>query len=276
MHEIMVVKANGEKAPFSEEKVRESMTRARTPQGTQKKALAHLIPQLYDGISTKEIYDILFDYLRGTDKVAAAKYSLKNAIMALGPSGFPFEQFVARIYTALGYKTTTNVTLEGKCISHEIDVVVEKEGEKVMIESKFHNRHGVKTDVKVALYIKSRFEDLKEKHGFTGACVATNTKLTSDALRYAKCAGLDVLSWDDPPGRSLPVLVEEAKLHPVTECTDLSNSDKARLLDAGIVLCNDLAQSNVDRLAQKTDINAKKLQKAQAEVTGILANHVHT
>ena len=50
---------------------------------------------------------------------------LKQAIMELGPSGFPFEQFVAELLKCRGYQIKVGVIVEGHCVNHEIDVKFE-------------------------------------------------------------------------------------------------------------------------------------------------------
>ena len=61
-----------------------------------------------------------------------------------------------------------------------------------LIECKSHNRFGIKNDIKTALYVKARWDDLKE--GPDGKKVesfvlASNTSFTKDALVYAEGTG---------------------------------------------------------------------------------------
>jgi hypothetical protein len=67
--------------------------------------------------------------------------------------------------------------------------------------------------------------------------VATNTKFTSEAIHYASCAGLELLSWEYPEGRDLHELISAAKLYPVTALTTLSRNEKMALLKNNLVLC---------------------------------------
>jgi len=91
----------------------------------------------------------------------AARYNLKRALMELGPAGYPFEQFVAHIFSAQDYETIINQIISGNCIDHEIDITATKASKHFMIECKFHNRTGLKTNIKVILYIQARFEDVR-------------------------------------------------------------------------------------------------------------------
>jgi len=80
----------------------------------------------------------------------------------LGPEGFFFEKFVVRIFEHEGYDAITNLALKGKCVSHEIDVVLKKDDIITMVECKFQSSQAACSDVKVPLYILSRFNDVKE------------------------------------------------------------------------------------------------------------------
>ena len=74
---------------------------------------------------------------------------LKKAIFDLGPSGHHFETFVSRYFEEIGYTTKTCQTLNGRLVKHEIDIVGIKNGKRVFIECKFHNRIGIKNDIKI-------------------------------------------------------------------------------------------------------------------------------
>jgi hypothetical protein len=82
--------------------------------------------------------------------------------MELGPSGFPFEKYVAEILKYQGYRVEVGVIVEGFCVKHEVDIIAEKEAKHFMIECKFHNQPGTFCDVKIPLYINSRFLDIEK------------------------------------------------------------------------------------------------------------------
>jgi len=246
-HLIQVLKASGEREPFSEEKVRLSLRRAGVGRELAEDVLKIVESELYDGISTREIYRHIFQHLRETGTHLESKYNLKRALMELGPSGYPFEKFFAKVLESEGYQTAVGQQIRGKCVWHEVDVVAEKDGIKQMIEAKFHNENGIKTDVKVALYVYARFLDVSAESGFDEGWLVTNTKLTGDAKTYCECVGLKYVSWDHPEGRSLRELVERTKLYPVTALTTLSSHEKSTLLGEGIVTCKELVD-NLERI----------------------------
>ncbi|HSX09665.1 MAG TPA: restriction endonuclease [Candidatus Saccharimonadales bacterium] len=238
---IHVLKANRSQEPFSEQKVMDSIIRARIPHSLRGEVLTHVKSKLYDNISTQEIYHHILEYLNTSPKpYIKARYSLKESIMQLGPTGYPFEDFIARLLETQGYTTQLRQILHGKCVSHEIDVIAQKDQRSVMIEAKFHNSPGVRSEVHVSLYTQARFEDIKIKNHIDEAWLVTNTKTTVDANAYAQCMGMRILSWDYPVGAGLRELIEESRLHPITMLTTLSQSQKMTLLENHIVLCKEL------------------------------------
>src|SRR3972149_7833096 len=181
---IQVTKASGESEALSLDNVRQSLTRAGADTATIDKILLELKPKLYDRIPTHEIYSQVFKLLDTYQPKEAQRYQLKPALFNLGPSGHPFEEFIAQLFTAMGYQTKTRVIITGQCVNHEIDVIAEKPGEKFLIECKFHQRAGTKCDVKTALYVQARFADIVHKYPgvYQQIWLGTNTKLTTQAV----------------------------------------------------------------------------------------------
>ncbi len=241
---IHVLKADRTREPFSEQKVMDSIKRARIPHSLRGEVLTHVKSKLYEGISTQEIYHHILEFLNTSPKpYIKTRYSLKEAIMQLGPTGYPFEDFISRLLEHEGYTTRVRQILAGKCVSHEIDVVAQKDQRTVMIEAKFHNSPGVRSEIHVALYTQARFEDIKIRNHIDEAWLITNTKTTIDANTYAQCSGMRVLSWDYPEGAGLRELIEESRLHPVTMLTILSQSQKMTLLENHVVLCKEIQKN---------------------------------
>lgn len=254
MNTIHVIKASGDKEIFDEEKLRLSIIRAGIPQNIHNKVVAHIKDKLYPDISTKEVYRHISEFLDSNRFPKFwGKYSLKQAIMDFGPTGFPFEKFVARILQAQGFTVETDVIIAGKCISHEVDIMAQKNNQNIMVECKFHNSPGIRTDVKVALYVRARYLDIKfnllklDNSGMNiqnRVWLVTNTKCTADAISYANCMGIKIISWRYPNIGNLADLVEKYKLHPLTCLTNLSNFQKQQLLNLNLVTCKDLHENN--------------------------------
>ena len=260
---MYVIKATGEKEPFKEEKLKLSIQRAGIPTDIQNLVVDHVKSKLYDNIPTSEIYHHISEFLdQSSHPYSRTKYRLKHAIMEFGPTGYPFEDFVAEILKKDGYQTETRQILNGRCVKHEIDIVAEKDGVKSMIECKFHNSVGNHTQVHVSLYTKARFDDLKALHNFNDVWLVTNTRITPDALSYALCNSMKVISWNYPQGNGLRDLIERSQLHPITVLTTLSQDQKQNLLDNHTVLCKDISK-NLNILGLPED--KKKSVLAEAE-----------
>src|SRR3990167_9698195 len=158
--QITILKANGEREIFDEEKLRASLLHSGATEDDVEKVISHILSELHNDMTTNDIYTHAFSILQEISKPIARSYSLRRAVMDLGPSGFPFEDFIAKVLEAKGYKCQTRQTVLGECVPHEVDVVAYNEKELIMIEAKFHNGLGTKSDLKVVLYIKARFDDL--------------------------------------------------------------------------------------------------------------------
>ncbi|HUD09528.1 MAG TPA: ATP cone domain-containing protein [Patescibacteria group bacterium] len=263
---VNILKANGIKEPFSEEKLRYSIERAGIPLNLRDKVLSHVQSKLYENIPSQEVYRHVTEFLQTAPHPAAAKYRLKQALMELGPTGYPFEDFVTEILKSIGYSTQTRKVLMGKCVSHEIDVIAQKDNAKIMVEAKYHNAPGIHTDVHVSLYTKARFDDLKEKYQFTQPWLFTNTKITPDALAYALCVGMGVTSWSYPQNESLRDLVERHQLYPITLLSSLSEPQKQTLLDNHIVLVGEIlhSENSLDLLGLQNDKKQTIIDEAKS------------
>ena len=253
---LLIKKASGEIEPFNAEKIERSLRKVHAPES--------LIGDIIKGIenapeitSTRDVYYYISHYLRAFDRPLASRYNLKNALYQLGPEGFLFEKFIAELFKAKLYETANDRIIQGTCVDHEIDVVAFKDDARFMVECKFHNSPGLKTDVKVALYIKSRFDDIKHtvvgfadnKGTFNQPWLPTNTKFTGDAIAYAQCSAMGLIGWAYPVGTSIKTTVDYYGLYPITTLVSLSYDQKKRLLDQGILLCNELVHKKQALLA---------------------------
>jgi hypothetical protein len=249
--DIFITKASGEKSRYSEEKIRTSLKRVGATDEQIDPIINEISSKLYEGMPTKKIYRLAFNLLREGPRHLAAKYHLKQAIMELGPSGYPFEKYVGEILNRQGYKTKVGEIVQGHCVTHEVDVIAEKENDFIMIECKYHNLRGIFCDVKIPLYIQSRFKDLekqwltlpKNKSKMHKGWLITNTRFSSDAIQYGTCVGLNLIGWDYPLKGSLKDQIDSLGLYPITCLTSLTKIEKQRLLDMKIVLCSEILQN---------------------------------
>jgi len=217
--QIIILKANGQKEAFDMSKLRSSLFRAGATEETTEKVVNHVIAELRDNMSTSDIYKYAFNILHRIESHVAKRYSIRRLVMSLGPSGFPFEKFVAKLLEAKGYETAVDQTVLGGCVPHEIDVVAWDSKKLIMCEAKYHNELGTKSDLKVALYVKARFDDLKDAGAvfdFGGrnrklddGWLITNTKFSSTAIQYGECKNLTMIGWNYPEVGNLQDMIEE-------------------------------------------------------------------
>jgi len=247
-HLITITKADGTKELFEETKLIDSLRNSGGNEVIIEKILEVLNKEIYDGMPTSEIYSKAFSLLRTQSMPMAIKYSLRRALSELGPDGFPFEKYVAKIFQTWGYETLTDQTVLGVCVPHEVDVVAWNNDRLIMVEAKFHNELDLKSDLKVALYIKARFDDLKgnifnyggKERKLDEGWLVTNTKFTEQAIRYGECNKLKMLGWNYPVRGNLQDIIEELRLHPFTCLVSISNTYKKVLLEKGIVICMEI------------------------------------
>src|SRR5574343_316825 len=113
MSQVYITKATGEKEEFDSQKLKHSLLRS----GAKEETVGGIVSQIERGLknndSTKDIYHHAFKLLREREKPAAIRYSLRKAILDLGPTGFPFEQFVSEIFRSRGFETATDYVAKG-------------------------------------------------------------------------------------------------------------------------------------------------------------------
>ncbi|MBL7807410.1 MAG: restriction endonuclease [Saprospiraceae bacterium] len=244
---FQVVKASGVMEPFNEEKLRKSLRRSGADEVLINQIIQELAEQWHEGITTKSIFKRAFKMLKRRNRPYAARYTLKQAMFDFGPSGFPFEDFVAEVMKSQGYEVETRQLLPGACIRHEMDVVAQKEDRLIWLECKYHPIPGSVSNVKVPLYVHSRFRDLEQQQNGNGQLrgegwIVTNTRFSEDAMAYGRCAGMRLIGWNYPSNGSLREMVDRANLHPVTCLTYLTRQEKNKLLENGIVLSSTLSR----------------------------------
>lgn len=246
--DLDIIKSSGLITKFSEKKLKNSLLKSGADNSTIQHILETVKDELYPGITTKEIYNRAFSMLKKKKPVYASKYKLKKAIYELGPTGYPFENFIGALLRYSGYKIKLRKIVQGKCIDHEIDIMAIKNGKKILAECKFHSDEGRYCDVKIPLYVSSRYWDILEnlkgsspKQEKPNECwVVTNTRFTKDALIFSKCVHLHLLSWDYPQTNSLKELIDRLCLYPITVSTLLTNREKQFLLSREVVLLRQL------------------------------------
>ncbi len=243
-----IIKADGTREPWDGSKLVNSLVRAGASEGMAERIRSTIEISIAPSALSQEIYRRAFAMLRQEGRPMAARYSLRRALFEFGPSGHPFEDFVAQLFKHEGWTVDKRQLIPGKCVMHEVDVYAKRGGETLAAELKYHNDPGYKTDVKIALYVKARMDDIWQcdpkaqtcpvDHGF----LITNTKFTTQAIQYATCSGLNLLGWSYPHEGNLYDRIVASGIYPITALTTLKKSEKRLLIDKGIVTCQMLRE----------------------------------
>lgn len=270
----MVIKASGREEVFDSGKLISSLVRAGAPGDVAADIAQRVEAQVSPSARTRHIYRLAKRMLRKYNPVSGMRYSIKRALHSLGPSGYPFEKYFAKILAAYGYAVELNRIIEGFCVSHEVDVLASKDRQEYVVECKYHTEGGKATDVKVAMYVHSRVEDIKKANALkkdglrtTQGWLVTNTRCTSDAIRFADCTGLKIVSWRHPEPEGLEKMIEGKRLYPVTILSSVKKQSLDVLLNNNIVLAQDIADMDEETFIKKSglDIRTARALKAEAD-----------
>ncbi len=249
---VTVTKTDDKQEPFKQDKLLRSLEHCGASTEASDEVMKTLSQKLSGNIHTSEIFQHAYSILKHFNPSVAARYNLKQAVLSLGPTGYPFEDFISEIFKIEGYQVQVGVVVPGLCVTHEVDVLAVKGNKHVICECKFHNQPGFKSDVKVSLYVHARFNDIvnryrvdpQNKDMIYEPWIITNTTFTEDALTYAQCNNINALSWNHPKGAGLLALIEAYKLYPVTCLSTLNFSQKQYCINKGVILCKNLIHRN--------------------------------
>ena len=267
MKELYVIKVNGEKELFDENKIKESLQRVQVPLDKQNLILEELKSKLYQNIPTQEIYTLIKEQLEKINPESEIRFRLKKAIMELGPTGYPFEVFVGELLKQYGYETKVGIEMPGACVNHEVDVLAKKDNRVFFVECKYHNQQGMRSDVKVTLYVQARGEDLMAKSGngkTYGTWIFTNTKFSTDAISYAQCKQMRLTGWDYPNKKDcLQAMIEDKNLYPITVLNSINSDQKKLLLQQNMVLVKELFKRK--DIQEQLGLDANGMEKLEYE-----------
>ena len=259
MNALQILKNSGELEEFSLIKLQKSLERSGLPPSIAKEVALKVKQKCCDHQSTKKLFQLAHRLIKKENKILASRYSMTKAITELGPDGYHFEKFICAIFNQEGYRASTNHILKGKCVKHEIDV--KAQGKKtIFCECKFHNNSNTKNDIKTALYVQARAQDLKENINYDEFWLISNTKFSKDAISYSQCMGLKLLGPNAPTKQALSELAIKNKVFPISVLTSLKKNQTKVLLKKGCILVSDLTK-NPDFL------NLLELSSDQKEIT---------
>lgn len=255
---LNLTKYTGELVPFEENKLRDSLIKSGASEHEAAQVMSQVKPLIYEGMSTQHLYKLAYRHMKKLADSLAARYSLKQALMELGPAGYYFEKWIASFFQNFGFQTLTGQLIPGMAVRHEADVIARKGSDTFWIECKFRNTPDAKISVTTPMYLLSRIKDISVKEyklfgeltKFTKGWLVTNVNLTSDSILFGEYYGIEMLSWDYPKGRSIKNLVDQKGLYPITCLTTLTQKEKEALLSMNCIMVKDLREDTqfLDRL----------------------------
>ncbi|RLE98040.1 MAG: restriction endonuclease [Thermoprotei archaeon] len=275
---MYVVKADGRREEFDRSKIVRTCLRMGVPREVAEEIAAKVEQRSYDGISTREILQIVFELLSKHHHPSFRhRESLRDALSALRPKP-DFEQYVRLFFREQGYTVLPNQIVRGRCLDYELDGIIEINGKKYMLEVKHHVNSHTRTGLEVCLAIYAKLLDLNKGYElgvstikFDGAIVVCNTKFTFHAIKYSECAGLILLGWNYPKEKNLSTLIEKMKLYPITYVKGFDKEVYEKLGDSGIVLLKQVVSAPVAELARVSGLDEELLSKFKEKAREILS-----
>lgn len=275
MTSLYIINSNGEREPFSAEKVYRSAKRVGASKELAKKITKTIEKEIYPGITTLEIFKRVKKLLQQEIPKAALKFNLKKGIKKLGPTGFPFEKYVGAIFSRNDFEVKLNQHISGFCCKYEIDFVAKKDNLLYIGECKYHNLPGGRVHSNTALTNYARFLDIKKgkfnrKNLKIKSLLVTNTKFTTRSISYSNCVGVELLGWNYPRNEGLEYLIDSQKLYPITILPSLSQYLAEIFASKKIMLVQDILRIDVTKFAKETKISEQHLKRLVKETEILL------
>ncbi|MCW4035330.1 MAG: ATP cone domain-containing protein [Candidatus Bathyarchaeota archaeon] len=274
---VLVTKYDGTQQPFDRNKVIQTLIRMGATTEAAESIVTKIESNLYDGIETKKILQMVFKHIRKHKPVTKHKIDLRKALSMLG-SQPGFERFVQVLLREHGYDVSPNQIVRGRCVEHEVDAIARKDGKTAIVEVKHHYRYHTRTNLDVSRISRAVFEDVTEGYAdkvndlkIDYPMIVCNTKLTDHAKRYADCRGIRHIGWSAPKNGDLQSLIEQKKAYPVTFLNGLNAASREKLVLAGIVLLKQFAQTKTNRLRKITGLSFQKLDSLLVAARAILS-----
>ena len=201
METLFVTKHDGQRQSYDNQKVLASIISSGVDKNRVMDVLGHVEKKVYNGISTKELYRLVYEEIdeAGFDKNARL-YRLREALAKMG--SIDFEKFVDKILAKEGFKTKWNTIVPGFCVEHQLDIIAQMGKNIFFVEVKRHQNPHRDSGLGYVAELWARFVDLQEgfkvgRHNwnFSNAWLFTNTKFSDHAKQYSACKGLRLTGW---------------------------------------------------------------------------------
>jgi len=279
--QINVINFRGEKEKFSEQKVYESARRVGASEQIAEEITETIKDEVYDGIQTSEIFNRIKELLDEKSPKLSMKFSLKEGMRKLGPTGYPFEKFIGEIFHRLGYNTELNLYLAGKCLDkYETDFLAEKDQVIKVGECKFRNKpEDSVIELDTVLAFQAQMQDLRngnlfDKERFKNKEVkpilVTNTKFSGVATDYAECVGIELLGWRTPNDQGLETIIDENGFYPITILPSLKQEDAPEFIKNKMALVQNLLELDKEEFLRQNEITKNQLEKLVEEAKALL------
>ncbi len=278
-----VINLQGKKEPFSFQKVYRSARRVGASKKVARKIADSIKKDLrFDGIKTSEIFKKVKKELRRQEPQAAIRFNLKQGMRRLGPTGFPFEKYIGEIFNRNGFQVQLNQYIPGFCTSYEIDFLAKKGNLLYVGECKYRNDPGGRTHLDTALANYARFLDIKKGKFFQKtfknlrikSLLVTNTKLTSQAIRYSECVGVECLAWKYPKNQGLEHIIDTKELYPITILPSLKSYLSKIFADQNMMMVDDVLGLDIKRFAKRFKVPIKHLKPLVREAQILLEKNL--
>ena len=275
MDNLNVINSRQKNQVFSAEKIYESCVRSGASEEVAHEIAEEIKGRIYPEITTAEIATLVKDLLAKKCKKASIKFSLKEAMRRLGPTGFNFEKYIASVFLENNFSVKINQIVPGFCISsYEIDFLAKKEDFEYIGECKYRADSGKRVDLKVALYNNARFLDISKSPVFKAtkikSILVTNTKFTTKAVQYSECSNVDLLGWRYPKNNGLEKLIEKSNLYPITILPSFKNNFKNIFAEKQIMLAKDLLNKSPKQTSEKTGVSIGEINQLIEEANILL------
>jgi hypothetical protein len=276
---IHVIKQNGERELFSSRKVYRSARRVGASKQLANKIVSEIEKGIYPNITTEKIFSKIKAILSKERPKSGIRFSLKKAMEKLGPTGFPFEKYVAEIFHRQGYNVKINQHLEGRCLKYEVDFLAQKNDVLYIGECKYRNLKEGLVDSRDTLVNQARFLDIQmgnylrdKKHLQIKSILVTNSKFTHSAVRYANCVGTELLGWREPQNKGLEAIIEEKKLYPITILSSFKKDMAFCFQEKKLMLADDVLKMSSKKLSRYLNISQERAEQLRKEANILLNN----
>ena len=269
MKKTYIIDSRGRKELFSFRKVMRSAIRSGASPRLARRIAESIQNEVYSGMRTREIYSRVRRMLNQEFPKAALRFSLKNGIRKLGPTGFPFEKYIAEIFSRQGFQVKTNQYIRGACLRYEIDFIAQKERLFYIGECKYRNLSEGHVHSDDALINYARFLDIQQGEFYKQkikenliikSVLVTNTKFTQRAIRYSHWAGVKLLGWRYPKSDGLEHLIESHGLYPITILPSLNKRLADIFAEKKLMIAKDLLDLDIVRFSRISGISLSKIK----------------